>query len=309
MTHQRETFFVTAGTGKVGTAFVQLLASDARQPLVRIATRSPNGEQSRLLQALNPETVQPVLFDENDPASCQRALDGVTKVFLIAPFSGDLPAWHSKVAGFIKDAKSCQHIVKLSVTGARSPKSDPPPGQLPLSHWKGEEAMRQTGIPCTCIRPTIFMQHFLTVPGLYVRGDDRFYLPTGNARVAFLDCRDIAAAAASLLWLGSAERSAYHGKSFELTGPSAPTGAEISDILSWVSGRRIEHIDGADAFSEHAKKVGASDVVKNVYKEAAGGWFSKVEHEPFSVLTGRTPSSFAKFAQDNAAFFAPKTGD
>jgi uncharacterized protein YbjT (DUF2867 family) len=51
-------------------------------------------------------------------------------------------------------AGTLRYVVKVSVTGARAPKSDPPPGRLPLAHWRGEEEVRHTGIPATMIRPT-----------------------------------------------------------------------------------------------------------------------------------------------------------
>ncbi len=174
MAEGREIVFVTSGTGKVGAAFVHFMASDARRPIVRVATRSPAGAQARLLRAFSPDTVQPVAFDEDDPASLRAALEGVTRLFLIAPFGGDMAAWHAKVVEAVVEAGGCQHIVKLSVTGARGPDSDPPPGRIPLAHWQGEEVIRGSGIACTFIRATIFMQHFLTVPALYQRGDERF---------------------------------------------------------------------------------------------------------------------------------------
>ena len=36
-----DTFLVTGGTGNIGTAFVAALASDARAPRIRVATRDP----------------------------------------------------------------------------------------------------------------------------------------------------------------------------------------------------------------------------------------------------------------------------
>src|SRR5580704_12630275 len=297
-----DTFLVTGGTGNIGTAFVAALASDARAPRIRVATRDPASKSSALVRSLNPDTVTPVAFDVDAPASMAAALEGVTRLFVIAPFVSDMRAWHEKVAAAVKAAGSVQHLVKVSVTGARAPTTDPPPGRIPLSHWQGEEALRGAGVPATMLRPTMFMQHFLNVPGLYTARSDRFYLPTGEAKVAWLDCRDIAAVAAGLLSLPESERAPLAGQAFELTGPRAHTAAEIATILSLAAKRTIAHVDGLDAFVAHCKEIGASDMVKGIYGEAAGGWFGAVDDAIAVRVLGRHTRSFTGFAIDHAAY-------
>ncbi len=303
MSAGKATILVTGATGQIGTALVHLLASDASQPIVRGATRNVNSDSAALLRAFNPATVQPIAFNEDDPESLKAAFEGVTGLCVIAPFVSDMAAWHSKVMEAAVAVGSCQYVVKVSVTGARSPESDPPPGRIPLAHWQGEEAIRKSGIPSTMIRPTIFMQHFLTMAGLYTRADDRFYLPTGSGKIAFLDCRDIATFAAKLLCAAPTERQSYVGQAYELTGPAAVTADEIASVLSWVAGHKVAHVDGEAAFIEHCKVLGVNDGIRVVYGEAAGGWFSKVESDTYTQLTGSLPTSFAKFAFDHTYYF------
>jgi uncharacterized protein YbjT (DUF2867 family) len=301
----QDVFLVTGATGKIGTAFVHLLACDASQPEIRVATRDVKSRTASLLGAFNPERVKPVPFDVNAPETLRAAFAGATKLFLIAPLVEDMPGWHRQVMAAAQAGGSCCYAVKVSVTGARSPAADPPPGRLPLAHWQGEEAVRATGIPSTVIRPTIFMQHFLTGPSLYQRGGNEFYLPTGQTPIAFLDCRDIAALAHQIFRLPQNRRRLLEGQAIELTGPSPVTAGEISSILSSVSGREIRHVDGADAFVEHCRTLGIPDSRKYIYAEAAHGWFSKVEMQAFIEICGRRPTSFAKFAFDHASYFSP----
>jgi uncharacterized protein YbjT (DUF2867 family) len=94
----REDILVTGGTGNIGSAFVAQLASDPHNPLVRVATRNVESKAALLLQAMNPATVRPIAFDERDPASFRRAFEGITKLFVIAPFVDDIAAWHQPVA-------------------------------------------------------------------------------------------------------------------------------------------------------------------------------------------------------------------
>lgn len=298
-----ETILVTGGTGSIGSAFVGMLGADARRPIVRVATRNVDSPAARLLAAMSPETVHPVHFDVEDTDSLRAAFEGVTRLFVIAPFVADIGAWHEPIATAAAEAGTVGHIVKSSVTGARAPDSDPPPGRIPSMHFRGEELLRGTGIPTTVVRPTMYMQHFLTVPPMYTRGEDRFHFPIGDARVALLDCRDIAAFAAALLLAQDDIRAEHAGRASELTGPAAMGAEDLATILGWVARRPFTHVDGEEAFVDRAKAVGAPDTVKFIYREAAGGWFAKVEYPGFEEVTGRTPTSFATFALDHAAHF------
>src|SRR4051812_29735340 len=116
-----DTILVTGGTGNIGAAFVASLAVDARAPLVRVATRDVASRGAALLTAFNPATVHPVAFDVDRPETMRAAFDGVTKLFVIAPFVSDMAAWHEKVARAAKEAGSVAYVVKASVTGARAP--------------------------------------------------------------------------------------------------------------------------------------------------------------------------------------------
>lgn len=252
---------------------------------------------------MSPDTVRPVRFDVTRPELLRAAFDGVTRLFVIAPFVDDIGAWHEPIARAAAEAGTVEHIVKASVTGARAPESDPPPGRIPSMHFGGEELLRGTGIPTTAVRPTMYMQHFLTVPPMYIRGDDRFYFPIGDAGVALLDCRDIAAFAASLLLAGETTRSAHAGASYELTGPESLRARDLEEILSLVARRPVTHIDGEAAFVERAKALGAPDAVKLIYREAAGGYFGAVEHSAFEEVTGQRPTPFAQFALEHQAHF------
>jgi uncharacterized protein YbjT (DUF2867 family) len=296
---------VTGATGQIGSALVHHLASHSSQPQIRAATRDVSSRAASLLHAFNPHTVHPVHLDVDAPAALRAALDGVTTLCIIAPLGNDMATWHHKLMDAVVQAGTCEYVVKVSVTGARSPDSDPPPGRLPLAHWQGEAAIRERGVSATMIRPTIFMQHFLTVPGLYTRGDGRMYLPTGDGRIAFLDCRDIARFAAALATLPPEERHPFTNQAYELTGPEALMASEIATILSWAADRRITHIDGEDAFVERCRTLGVADGIKAIYHEAATGWFSEVAYAAFEQCTKHRPTSFAKFAYDYAHYFRP----
>ncbi len=299
-------FLVTGATGRVGTEAVSLLARDARRPEVRIATRDIDGPWVGLMKRFAPQRVRPVRLDVDDADGPEAALDGVTDLIVVPPLMPDMEGWHARVAEAAR-AGGCTHIVKVSVTGARAADSDPPPGAIPTQHFLGEEALRASGVPTTAIRPTIFAQHFTGVPALYQPGADRFFLPTGDAPVAFLDCRDIALMALAVLWSPPQARERHAGQSYELTGPHGIRARDVAEILSAVAGRPITHVDGRDTYRAHAADAGLPEGPLRVYAEAAEGHFGGVETDAFEAVTARRPRTFAEFAADHAAVFASRS--
>ncbi|WP_162906656.1 Rossmann-fold NAD(P)-binding domain-containing protein [Algihabitans albus] len=150
------------------------------------------------------------------------------------------------------------------------------------------------------LRPTIFMQHFLIVPGLYERGDDAFYLPSRDAKLAMIDCRDIAFAASDLLLRPA---SKLPTEPVYLTGPKLLSGEDMRARLSWASGRPLKWIKDREAFADHSRATGSPLEIGGVYEAAATGAFAEVRTDRFEALFQRRPTSFAKFALDHTAHF------
>ena len=287
---------VFGATGKIGSEMTKLLAMDPRCTEVLAITRDPDAPSARRLSHFG-DKVRAVNLDLDQLHEICR---DVTDVFLIAPLVDEMRSWHEQVAHGLSNAQ-VEHVVKVSVTGARSPKSEPPPGRFPSLHWAGEEALREAGLKVTVIRPTIFMQHFEMGTGIYERADNCVYLPIGDAGVAFLDCRDIAAMAHALIL--NPKASAFHGGAYELTGPEAITGQQIAAQLTAVRGEEVRHIDGEEAFITRCAELNKPDWGKAVYAEAAGGWFSELSIEAFKAVVGRLPRSFAAYIDDRSYWF------
>ena len=288
---------VFGATGKIGTEMIKLLASDPKCREVRALTRDPSGARAQLLSAMG----ESVTVHSSARDTLEEVCHGATDAFIIAPLTDEMAAWHEGVAAALKSAH-VEHVVKVSVTGARAPESDPPPGRFPSLHWAGEEALRKAGLKTTVIRPTIFMQHLEMSTGMYERGDHRLFLPTGDAEVAFLDCRDIAAMGHALLLSPAA--SPLHGGAYELTGPHAVSASDMVRALTALNGgERFIHVDGEEDFVARCAELGKPDWGKFVYAEAAGGWFSELNTQVFEQIVGRRPRSFAQYISDKAGWF------
>lgn len=301
-----KTYLVIGATGTVGSNLVARLVQRDPEQEIRCATRNPASSSARRLQALGPN-VAAVEFDTDRSASLAKATAGATHVYLLPPFVPDMEDWHQVVVAALRDAGSVQFLVKHSVMGARAPTAESTPSPIPLMHYHGEQTVAGSGICYSVIRPTIFAQHFTLFPWIYEAGADHFQLPIGTAQVAFLDARDIATLAAHLL--GQDDPAACHERIFQLTGPAAISGEEISAALSNAAGREIRYVDPPeDQFSQRIRDAGVDDFsarqLAGVYHDCKEGWLGMHLSEDFFNELGRQTTSFAQFARDHASYFS-----
>ncbi|MBP2833767.1 NmrA family NAD(P)-binding protein [Aquimarina sp. U1-2] len=294
----KRTILITAGTGNIGSELTALLASNPQVKEVRVGTRNPEASKSKLLKDFNKGIVKPVKFDLEDSQSIIEAVKGVDSLCLITPLSDTMVEYQETV---IQEAKKqgVDYIVKVSVDVA-SPEAQEGPG---AAHWAGEENIRGANIKATMLRPTIFMQHLLIVPGVYEKGDDTFYLPTGDGKMALLDCRDIALATAALL-TDPSKSDLLDEDYFMLTGPETLTAEEIKQELSKLSkDKPFAHEASEEAFIQHSNKTNSPLELKGVYEAGKNGAFSTTYTSTFEKMTGKRPNSFARFAWDHRYYF------
>jgi uncharacterized protein YbjT (DUF2867 family) len=282
---------VTGATGNVGAHVVREL--QARAADVRALVRDPRAAAARLGGA---DLVQ---GDFDDPASLKHALAGVDRVYLCAADGPRKTAHESAVIDAAAEA-GVERIVKLSAMHAD------PASALPAYRWHGEiEArLRDSQVPAVVLRPAFFMTNLLMVAG-GVAHTGTLYAPTAGRRVAMVDIRDVAeAAAVTLLADGRA------GRTYELTGPAAVTFGEVAAALAEATGRPVASVDlteeqarprfeGAghpDWLAAHL--AGVFGVIR------AGGFEGATGDLP--AIIGRPGRGIAGFARDHAAaFMAP----
>ena len=136
---------VTGATGTNGSEVVKALA--ARGVTAKAMVRSP--EDGNHL----PPGITAVEGDFDDDASLDRALAGVKRAFLLTPSTETRRGAAATVRGGSR-ARGCRHIVKLSQFAA-SPDS---PVRFLRYHAAVEQAIRDSGMAWTLLRPNLFMQ-------------------------------------------------------------------------------------------------------------------------------------------------------
>jgi uncharacterized protein YbjT (DUF2867 family) len=214
---------LTGATGTIGKAALAALRTTGRE--FKVAARSP--------EKLKAQGVEAVAFDWDDRDSYLPALQGVEKLFLLTPNSERQVGYVVQAVAAAKRA-GIRHIVRLSVLGA-----DADPGIiLGRQHFAAERELKASGIACTMLRPTFFMQNFTNYYGVNPQADSEVYLPHGRGRAAWVDASDVGEAAAKAL-----SGDGYEGKIFELTGPEALSTAEVLAILGEELGHKYTYVD------------------------------------------------------------------
>ncbi len=279
-----KTILVTGATGTVGGDVLRGLAG-RKDVQVRAAVRDK--EKSAALAGPN---VELVWFDYTMPETLGVASRGADAVFMVPPFSPDGVA---ESLEFLQAASESgvKHIVKLSVIRSLSGTT--------VGKWHGtiDEALKKSGMAWTILLPGGFMQNF--VNGSAPRPDGNMYLPVGNAKVAYVDTRDIAAIAVKAL-----TEPGHESKEYTLTGPADLSYSEMAAIMTEASGRQIRHVDvppeaaRQGMLSAHMPEWMADIILEiNAWAKASKG--GEITTTVKDVL-GRPAHTFREFARDYA---------
>jgi uncharacterized protein YbjT (DUF2867 family) len=273
---------VTGGTGRVGRHVVAGLLE--RGMAVRVLTRDP--ERARELLG---DDIELVKGDFTQPATLAPAVAGVERVYLVTPGAPDQVEQERNVVEAARRG-GVSHIVKQSVIGA----STESPSALVRWHAEAERVVEASRLSFTLVRPTLFMQLAAELVG----ADGAIYSSVGEARLAFVDTRDVAAVAIAAL------TSRWHeGKTYTVTGPQALTWSEAAVQLSSAS-RPVRYVPVPE---EAVRESLASfmpewrvEPTLEFNRAIAGGLMDAVTGA-VEAVTGKRPRSFADFVREQNA--------
>ena len=282
---------VTGATGTLGSQVVKQLSQ--RGFKVRAAVHSP--EKATALAGKADEIVS---LDFNSPETFEGALDGVEKAFFLSPLTEDMVEIGTKFAEAAKKA-GVRHIVRQSGMGA-----DADAGiTLGRWHWAVEQAIEDTGVKWTHIRPNSFMQNFVTFMSQTINEQGAFYLPWGDGSISLVDVRDIATVAVESL-----TGDGHEGQSYEITGPEALSGEDCARTFSKVLNKTVQYVDvPEDAARQTMQGMGMPDwfvdVIIELYAVNKAGYTAGVT-DTVKKVTGKAPRGFEQFVQDHVEAFS-----
>ena len=281
---------VTGATGNFGGSTAQYLQQK----------NIPFRATARHLEALKKRfgnKAELVTFDWDKPESFARVLKGISVLSLMPPpvVTND---FHAKAKPFIEAAKNAgvEHVVLTSALYSDNPDSI----------FYGTEALiSKSGINFTIIRPSFVFQNFLNQFLQSVR-NGVILAPSERGKTSYVDIRNVGEATAIVL----ANPQAHRGMTYSITGNEALTHSQMAEILSQQLSKTVVHKSPSP--EEYRKALlglklpdALADFLVILYGTIAKGQWGKVSND-YSLLTGKTATSFADFVKEYRNVFLDK---
>jgi len=251
---------------------------------VRVATRNPS--------AVSTQFSNLVELDYDRPATFLPAVTTVEKVFLtVRP--GDNHS-DEAAAPLIDAAKRAgvRHIVALTAMGVEQDET--------FMLRKLETYIEASGMAWTFLRPNWFMQNFDSGP-MYAEiiGTGSLHLPAGDAKISFIDVRDIASVGLSAL-----TEPRHTGKAYTLTGGESLNHFQVMDKLSKCAGKNLSFVPiSAETARQALQQRGVpADLIQrwdDFYQKVRQGLCAPVFPDTETIL-GRPPTTFDQYVCDYA---------
>lgn len=275
---------ITGATGNVGREIINLLHK-AGYP-VRAGVVSI--EEAQQLPVVVPWEI----FDFTNPATYPAAFADVEKMFLMRPpHITNIQRDIEPVLTYAAQA-GVKHIVFLSLLGAEKNSFVP--------HAKIEKCLLTGPVPYTLLRCGFFMQNLSTTHRQDIQEHSDIFIPAGQGKTAFIDVRDIAAAAAKILTEPGHEQQAY-----PLTGSEAFDYHEVARFMSQALGRPITYSNPSLPrfvwrFWRRGYPLRYVSVVAAIYITTRFGAAATITPH-LRELLGREPISLTQFIHDYAS--------
>jgi uncharacterized protein YbjT (DUF2867 family) len=287
------TILVTGATGTVGSEVLKQLSNDALSYNIKAGVHSI--ENANKVQQY--DRVKVVQLDYDNMEGVESAFKDVDKLFLLTHPSSKTVEHESNLVTEAKKS-GIKHIVKQSIMRADLG-ADVEAMRL---HRQAEKLIIESAIPYTFLRPNEFMQGFINFQGTTIKSNNAFYVTAEDAKVSFVDARDIAAIAVKAL----VEGDKHYNKTYMVTGPEALSYHQAADKLSNATGRKIDYVNISEEETRDAlKETGMDDWLINTILGLYTLYRNDHASEVLSAVevTGRKATTFVEFATDHADAF------
>ena len=275
---------VLGGTGTVGSVVVRELLGRGEE--VRVLTRS-----EQRAHAL-PEGVAGFVGDLIEPGTYEPAFTRIDTVFLLV--GNNITELHEGLAALAEARRAGVHrVVYLSASNLEQGRHIPHlAAKLAI-----EQALRESGVPFTILRPNNFYQNDSGFEAV-IRRFGVYPQPIGRIGLSRVDVGDIGVAAVNAL-----TQPGHEGRTYTLVGPEALTGPDCAAAYGEALGREVRYGgDDLTAFAAQAKQWLPAwlvwDLVHMYGMFQEKGMVATEEHlaETREIL-GRAPQRFGDFVR------------
>ena len=241
--------------------------------------------------------IEPVGADLRCPDTLPEALRGVERLLLLTPHVPDQDLLEA-VAVEAALVAGVRRIVKVSGGPATLGRNGTT--ATATAHWRSEQRIERAALEFAFLRPSFFMQNLLETAAPVVSRTGVLTAPFGDAPIAMVDARDIAACAVAALLDDRPTHQAWH-----LTGPRPVTFPAIAADLRVRNATVPLHVTAA-ALRRRGQPAPAIDhTVRMAAHLAAGADGTVTDH--VRRLTGAPPRTVEAFLDEHRGAFAPAT--
>ena len=233
------TYAVTGASGQLGRKVLDALLERVDASTIVAVARDP-----AKLSDYAAKGIEVRQGDYDDPASLDKALEGVSRVLLISGNAvGQRERQHGNVIEAAKKA-GVEYIAYTSILNAADSKL-----ALAPEHKATEELLEKSGLNYDLLRSSWYSENF--VGGLPQQVEaGAIYGASGEGRYSTATRGDIAAGAAAAL-VGS-----KGGNVYEMAGDESWTMEEFAEEVSRRAGRPVRYVNQSEA--DYAKTLGAA---------------------------------------------------
>ncbi len=215
---------LTGAAGKTGISILNRLVPHG----VRVRSLVRNEKQAQEIRNLGSTEV--AIADLRDVQAIARAMEGITKIYYIAP---NMAADELEIGKSLITMGKERGINRFVYHSVLHPQVEDMP-----HHWQKlrmEEYLFKSGMDFTILQPCAYMQNILANwPAITNEG--KYAVPYAtSARISVIDLADVAAATEVVLTQLNHSHAIY-----ELAGPEALSQEEIAEILTRELGRPVQ---------------------------------------------------------------------
>lgn len=274
--------FVTGSTGTIGQEVVRELSTKGVP--FKVGVTSVVKKSAGLAS---------VVIDYRDAKTLAQAFSSVDVLFLLTPDPPEAKTWVENAVNAARQA-GVQHIVRSSGIGA----SINSPYEVMKHLGELEQIVENSSVTWTLLRPNSFMQNFATFESQAIRNGN-LHAPRGDASISFVDVRDIANVAVTVLL----NPEAHAQRAYTLTGPRALTPTEVVSVIGEKLGKDVTYTDvSEEAWAEQMRAYLSEWDIRlllSLYQADKDGITAPVT-TAVEQVTGRPSRTFEAFVSDYA---------
>ncbi|GAB6172678.1 SDR family oxidoreductase [Paradesulfitobacterium aromaticivorans] len=283
---------VTGATGQFGKLVLNHLLNKVPASEIIVSVRNP--EKADFLSKQGVAVRQ---GDFNNSESLDKAFEGASKILIISISEPNPLVRIRQQLNAVEAAKKAEvKQIVFAGTGKAFPEKIVPTVSAlrAYSHQATEQAILATEIPYTFLRNGFFLEGFINSQLLKNAAEHcEFISATGNGPLNFASYSDYALAAAVVL-----TESGHENKTYELTSNNLWSFADVAEIASKISGRKILHraVTAAELKEIYVKSGMPEFIAENITKihtDIANGVFGVVSSD-LSNLIGTSLTSLQK---------------